>query len=80
MTYETFRDTIFKILRSSKSHLTWTEIRTAAKLPQAFPNNQWVHKMEDDIHLQRHKDPNGIIRWSLKGATNRAPGPSPKAT
>jgi hypothetical protein len=67
MTYEDFRDKIQKVLRLSKVELTWTEIRTTAKLPQAFPNNQWVHKMEHDIGLQRQKDTHGIIRWRLKG-------------
>lgn len=67
MTYEDFRSKIQEVLRSVSGDLTWTEIRTAAKLPQAFPNNQWVHKMENDIGLQRQKDSHGIIRWKLKG-------------
>ncbi len=65
MTYEEFRDHIKIILESSKTPLTWTEIRTKAKLPQAFPNNQWVHRMEKDIGLIREKDKNGIIRWQI---------------
>jgi hypothetical protein len=65
MTYEDFRDTIKKTIVSSNKPLTWTEIRTIAKLPQAFPNNQWVHKMEQDIQLKRSKDSHGIIHWSL---------------
>lgn len=64
LTYEEFRDKIRDTLEKS-SPLTWTEIRTNAKLPQAFPNNKWVHRMESDISLRRNKDSHGIIKWSL---------------
>lgn len=65
MTYEEFRDRIDAVLKSSEMPLTWTEVRTKAKLPQKFPNNQWVHRMDKDIGLIREKDRNGIIRWTL---------------
>jgi hypothetical protein len=65
MTYDTFKETIRETLRSSPQPLTWTEIRTIAKLPQAVPNNQWVRKLETDIKLQRKRDNHGIIYWSL---------------
>jgi hypothetical protein len=45
--------------------MTWTEIRTEATLPQKFPNNQWVHRMEQDIGLIRERDQHGIIQWRL---------------
>jgi DNA-directed RNA polymerase subunit RPC12/RpoP len=64
LTYEEFRDKIRDTLKKS-GPLTWTEIRTNAKLPQAFPNNKWVHRMEGDISLRRNKDSHGIIKWSL---------------
>lgn len=64
LTYEEFRDKIRDTLKSV-GPVTWTEIRTAAKLPQAFPNNKWVHRMEADIKLRRNKDAHGIIKWSL---------------
>lgn len=65
MSYEEFRDRIKTVLNSSKEPMTWTEIRTTAKLAQKFPNNQWVHRMEQDISLVREKDKNGIIHWNL---------------
>jgi hypothetical protein len=65
MTYEAFRDTIKATLAAHDVPLTWTELRTYAKLPQMFPNNKWVHRMEQDIALKRNKDPHGIIKWSL---------------
>lgn len=65
MSYEEFRDRIKAVLESSKEVLTWTEIRTSAKLSQKFPNNQWVRRMDIDINLIREKDKNGIIHWSL---------------
>ena len=69
--YESFRDEIREALKGGA--LTWTEIRTTAKLPQMFPNNQWVRRLEDDIALQRLKDAHGIIHWSLKnGSTEQA--------
>jgi hypothetical protein len=64
LTYESFRDKIACTLKA-ESPLTWTEIRTKAKLPQKFPNNQWVHQMEKDLGLVRAKDAHGIIQWRL---------------
>ncbi len=66
MTYDNFRSKVEHVLRSAKSELTWTEIRTTTKLPQLFPNNQWVHRLEKDIGLQRHRDAHGIIRWRIR--------------
>ena len=63
--YDDFKAAIEKTIREAGKSLTWTEIRTIAKLPQKFPNNQWVHHMEKDIRLQREKDANGIIKWGL---------------
>ena len=63
MTYEVFRDKIQRTLKQAGSALTWTEIRTIAKLPEKFPNNKWVHRMEQDIGLKRNKDAHGIIKW-----------------
>jgi hypothetical protein len=65
MSYEDFRDTIKQTLRSAKKPLTWTDIRTIAKLPQALPNNGWVRRMETDIGLKREKDTHGVIHWQL---------------
>jgi hypothetical protein len=65
-TYEDFRDVIKRTLESASGPLTWTEIRTTAKLPQMFPNNQWVRRMEKDITLVRQKDAHGIIHWRLE--------------
>jgi hypothetical protein len=66
MEYEDFKKKIEQTLKAAPGgSLTWTEIRTVAKLPQAFPNNQWVHRMEKDIRLRRQKDAHGIQRWSL---------------
>jgi hypothetical protein len=65
LTYEMFRDKIQEILKAS-GPLTWTEIRTAASLPEKFPNNRWVHRLESDIGLKRNRDAHGIIKWILK--------------
>ena len=64
LTYEDFRDKIRKTIQET-GPLTWTEIRTKASLPEKFPNNQWVHRLENDISLKRGKDSHGIIKWSL---------------
>jgi hypothetical protein len=63
LTYEDFRDKIRGTLK--RGSLTWTEIRTIAKLPQKFPNNKWIHQMEKDIGLKRSKDEHGILRWKI---------------
>lgn len=65
LTYEDFRERIEKTLREGGS-LTWTEIRTAAKLPEKFPNNKWVRRLEHEIGLERKKDTHGIIKWTLR--------------
>ena len=66
MTYEDFSGKIERTLRESDGPLTWTEIRTTAKLPQKFPNNKWVRRMEKDIGLERQRDAHGIIYWRLR--------------
>ena len=63
MTYEEFRDKVKEVLISASSPLSWTEVRTRAGLPQLFPNNKWVRRMEAEIGLQREKDEKGIIQW-----------------
>lgn len=68
MTYEEFRDGISTVLRESEGPITWTEVRTKARLPQKFPNNQWVRRMETDIGLAREKNEHGIILWKLIGS------------
>jgi hypothetical protein len=63
-TYEHFRARVRKALEQAGRPLTWTEVRTAARLPQALPNNKWVRTMETDIGLRREKN-KGVIHWSL---------------
>lgn len=68
MPYEEFRDKIAAALPVGAQR-TWTELRTAAGLPQLFPNNQWVRRLETDIGLQRDRRADGIILWQI---ANRA--------
>ena len=63
MTYEEFRDRIEHALSASKGPLTWTQIRDFLKLPQKFPNNRWVRRLETDIGLTRQKR-GGVTLWS----------------
>ena len=65
MPYSEFRERISEALEQSEGPLTWTEIRTTTGLPQKFPNNQWVRRLENDIGLQRTRDKQGIIHWAL---------------
>jgi hypothetical protein len=65
LSYDDFKSKIAKVLRDAGKPLTWTEVRTMAGLPQAFPNNQWVRRMETDIGLVRRRESDGIIHWSL---------------
>jgi hypothetical protein len=69
MSYDDFKNKILDVLRSATNPLTWTEVRTKANLPQAYPNNQWVHRMETDIGLLRRRESDGIIHWLLKDVT-----------
>ncbi len=65
MTYEAFSKQVADVLTVAGTPLTWTEIRTTGNLPQAFPNNQWVHRMEKGIGLIRRRESDGTIRWQL---------------
>ncbi len=67
MSYEEFRDAVQVVLTRMGRAMTWTEIRTEAKLPQSFPNNKWVRRMEGDIGLMRVKDRQGILHWQVVG-------------
>ena len=74
MAYDEFKQKIAHVLNDVDKPLAWTEIRTAARLPQLFPNNQWVHRLEKDIRLIRRREGDGTIHWEIsKGA------PTPKA-
>ena len=66
MTYEEFRNRVWKSLVKAGKPLTWTELRTQAKLTQKFPNNRWVRRLEEDIGLLRLRDDHRIIHWELK--------------
>jgi len=66
MSYDDFKAKIVAVLKGAAGPLTWTEVRTNAALPQAFPNNQWVRRMEEDIGLTRRRGSDGIIHWQLK--------------
>ena len=79
MTYDDFRTKIVDALTEAHRPLTWTEIRTAAGLPQLFPNNQWVHRLEKDIGLLRKRDTGGIIHWQITNATAADASPAETA-
>ena len=64
MSYEEFKGKILDILKSNPKGLTWTEIRKKANLYQKFPNNKWVHKLEEDIGLIREKIKDKLI-WRV---------------
>ncbi len=74
LTYEVFSKKIAQTLKAHAGPLTWTEIRTKASLPQKFPNNEWVRRLERDIGLQRTKDVHGIINWKLDWIADHAQG------
>jgi hypothetical protein len=80
LSYDEFKSKIAKVLREAGKPLTWTEVRTAAALPQAFPNNQWVHRMESDIGLTRRRENDGMIHWSLKETLFDGPNAAPPET
>ena len=63
MTYDEFRDAVSTVLKTANRPMTWTEVRTVKSLPQKWPNNQWVRRLEQDIGLLRKKDAHGIIHW-----------------
>ena len=64
--YEAFSKAVATALKDAGKPLTWTEVRTAARLPQAFPNNKWVRRMESDIGMKRERDAHGIIHWRIE--------------
>lgn len=73
MPYDDFRAKVAKVLTGAEQPQTWTEVRTKAGLPQRFPNNQWVRRLEADIGLHRQRDAHGIIHWQIKEGIADAP-------
>ena len=74
MAYDDFRDKIAAALRQAQRPLTWTEIRTSAGLPQLYPYNHWVRRLENDIGLRRTRDAGGIIHWQITVGAGAAYG------
>lgn len=71
-TYDQFRKAVVKALRKADKPLTWTEIRRSSRLPQLFPNNHWVQRMErDDSVISRERDPRGVIAWRLPDTSGK---------
>lgn len=79
MTYDDFKEKIVSALKTAGQPQTWTEVRTAAGLPQAFPNNQWVHRLEKDVGLHRRREANGVIHWELTKDSAPSEPPTTKA-
>lgn len=77
MTYEEFREAVRAVLAKAGPRLTWTEVRTIARLPEKFPNNKWVRRMEGDIGLMRTRDSHGILHWELGVASKEQNAESP---
>lgn len=65
MPYEEFKAKVKSTLQNADHALTWTELRTISGLPQKFPNNRWVRRLEQDIGLQRNRGKEGIIQWEI---------------
>lgn len=63
--YEEFKNSIKNILERHPSGLTWTQIRDKLNLPQKYPNNQWVKRLENEIGLARIKIGN-ISYWNFE--------------
>ena len=65
MTYDEFKNKVVAVIQQGQP-MTWTEVRTLAGLPQKFPNNQWVHRMEKGAGLVRIRDAKGIMLWTIQ--------------
>ncbi|MCX6748972.1 MAG: DUF488 domain-containing protein [Candidatus Pacearchaeota archaeon] len=63
--YEEFKNSIKNILERHPSGLTWSQIRDKLNLPQKYPNNLWVRKMEKEIGLARIKIGN-VSYWNFE--------------
>jgi antitoxin component of MazEF toxin-antitoxin module/uncharacterized protein YeaO (DUF488 family) len=66
--YEEFKNSIKNILERHPSGLTWTQIRDKLNLPQKYPNNQWVIKLEKEIGLKRIKIGSNLF-WTSEDET-----------
>lgn len=64
--YKDFKDKIEKVLKASKTPLTWTHIKEKAGFTQKVPYNKYVLQMEKDIGLKRIKnEETKQILWSV---------------
>jgi hypothetical protein len=73
MGYEEFRGMVAKALGDAGRALSWREVRVLAKLPQMFPNTQWIHRLEKDIRMERIRSADGVVRWRLQGGIDAKP-------
>lgn len=65
MSYETFKGTVKSLLIGAGRPLPWMEIRERVGLRQMYPDNRWVHRLEQDIKLVHDRDDDGVIHWGL---------------
>ena len=64
--YEEFKNKIEKVLKESKTPLTWTQIKEKAGFEQKVPYNKYVLQMEKNIGLKREKNKETKqILWSI---------------
>ncbi|PWI49513.1 hypothetical protein CEE45_01600 [Candidatus Heimdallarchaeota archaeon B3_Heim] len=64
LSYEEFKLRVETQLKKNPDGLTWSEIKENENLPQKYPNNIWVRKLEEDIKLKRERV-RGRMIWKL---------------
>lgn len=65
--FEEFKKSIKNILERHPAGLTWSQIRDKLNLPQKYPNNKWVRKLEQEIGLRRIRKGSELF-WSSEYA------------
>ncbi len=65
MNYEQFREKVLINLADVPGGLTWTELKKRGGFYQTVPNNRWVGRLEDDIHLRREKVRARGVVWKV---------------
>ncbi len=65
MTYAEFKQAVQAELRRRRRGTTWSELKTARRLPYDRPCPEWTRRLEKEIGLVRRKGESRSLIWCL---------------
>ncbi len=65
MSFDDFKKAVESELKRRPAGATWSELRTARRLPYDRPCPEWTRRLEQEIGLVRRKGGSRSLVWSL---------------